>query len=92
MQKRECVRLTHDVVNKSLFKPYDSFAAFLYCRHPESKARPRFPDVLRLLSGPNEELLKWSEEDLSIHPFAATLGVDISISENLYTDLQMAYV
>ena len=68
------------------------FAVVLCCRHPESKARPPFSDVLHLLSGPDEELLEWSEEDLSIHPLIATLGADISIGENLYTNLQVAYV
>ena len=44
------------------------------------------------MSGDELNLLQWSDEDRAVHPQASLLGADLSVSENLYSDLQMAYV
>ena len=53
--------------------------------------RPSFQDIARQLSLPDTKLLKWSEEDKSVHPEAATLGADLLCGEGLYKDLQTRY-
>jgi hypothetical protein len=44
------------------------------------------------LSLPDTKLLKWSEEDKSVHPDAARLGADLKCGEELYKDLQAKYI
>ena len=61
-------------------------------RHPKPSLRPGFPDIARQLSFPDTKLLKWSEEDKSVHPEAATLGADLLCGEELYRDLQNKYI
>ena len=53
--------------------------------------RPSFQDIVRQLSLPDSKLLKWSEEDKSVHPEAAMLGADLLCGEGLYKDLQTCY-
>ena len=53
--------------------------------------RPNFIDITRQLSLPDTKLLKWSEEDKSVHPEAAKLGADLLCSQELYKDLQTCY-
>jgi hypothetical protein len=60
-------------------------------RHPQTSGRPSFQDLTRQLSLPDTKLLKWSEEDKSVHPDAAQLGADLKCGEELYMDLQMQY-
>ena len=62
-----------------------------YYRHPMTTQRLNFPDITRQLSLPDTKLLKWSEEDKSVHPEAATLGTDLLCGEGLYKDLQTRY-
>ena len=54
--------------------------------------RQSFPDITRQVSLPDTKLLKWSEEDKSVHPEAATLGADLLCGEELYKDLQTRYI
>ena len=60
-------------------------------RHPEATARPVFTDITQQLSLPDTRLLKWSEEDKSVHPEAAKLGADLLCAQYLYKDLQNSY-
>ena len=53
--------------------------------------RPSFQDIIKQLSLPDTKLLKWSEEDKSVYPEAATLGADLLCGEELYKDLQTRY-
>ena len=53
--------------------------------------RLSFPDITRQLSLPDTKLLKWSEEDKSVHPEAVTLGADLLCGEELYKDLQTRF-
>ena len=62
-----------------------------YYRHPVTTQRLNFPDITRQLSLPDTKLLKWSEEDKTVHPEAATLGADLLCGEELYKDLQTRY-
>ena len=62
-----------------------------YSRDPERSHRPGFQDITRQLSLPDTKLLKWSEEDKSVHLEAATLGADLLCGEGLYKDLQTRY-
>ena len=63
-----------------------------YCRHPNSSQRPSFLDITRQLYLPDSKLLKWSEEDKSVHPEAAQLGADLLCAEKLYKDLDIELV
>ena len=56
-----------------------------------ASGRPSFQDIARQLSLPDTKLLKWSEEDQSVHPEAAKLGADLLCGEGLYKDLQSKY-
>ena len=60
-------------------------------RNPVTTERPSFQDIVTLLSLPDTKLLKWSEEDKSVHLEAATLGADLLCGEELYKDLQTRY-
>ena len=53
--------------------------------------RPSFQDIIKQLSLPDTKLLKWLEEDKSVHPEAATLMADLLCGEELYKDLQARY-
>ena len=61
------------------------------CRHLAASGRPGFQDITRQLSLPDTKLLKWSEEDKSVHPEADKLGADLLYGEGLYKDLQVKY-
>ena len=50
-----------------------------------------FSDITRHLSLPDTKLLKWLEEDKSVHPEAATLGAELLYAKRLYKDLQTRY-
>ena len=63
----------------------------ILCRHPESKARPNFSDLTSQLSGSEFMLLLWSEVDKSEFPSATELGADLSLSTELFKDLQGKY-
>ena len=60
-------------------------------RNPDTQARPSFIELTRQLSLPDTKLLKWSEEDKSVHPEAAQLGADLLCGEGLYKELQVKY-
>ena len=44
-------------------------------RNLDTRGRPSFIELTRQLSLPDTKLLKWLEEDRSVHPEAARLGV-----------------
>ena len=60
-------------------------------RNPDTRGRPSFIELTRQLSLPDTKLLKWSEEDKSVHPEAAQLGADLLCGEGLYKELQVKY-
>jgi len=60
-------------------------------RDPVPSSRLNFNEVSKQLSLPDTRLLKWSEEDKSVHPEAATIGADLKCAHNLYVDLQLKY-
>ncbi len=69
-----------------------TFKFYLHaCRHPESSSRPDFASMSQQLSLPDTKLLKWSEEDKATDPEAASLGVGLDKTTNLYIDLQKQY-
>ena len=53
--------------------------------------RPNFQKILQDLSLPDTKLLRWSDEDKSIHLKAAQLGADLVCGQDLYKDLQTQY-
>ena len=61
----------------------------MYCIHFRVSSKggnpslPSFQDIARQLSLPDTKLLKWSEEDKSVHPEAAKLGADLLCGEGL---------
>ena len=60
-------------------------------RNPDTRGRPSFIELTRQLSLPDTKLLKWLEEDRSVHPEAAHLGADLLCGEGLYKELQVKY-
>ena len=86
------VRLWFPVLDAILYlKRWGFFIASLLNRHPKCIERPSFQDIVRQLSLPDTKLLKWTEEDKSVHPEAAQLGADLLCGEGLYKDLQSTY-
>ena len=61
-------------------------------RNSAPSERPSFQDISRQLSLPDTKLLKWTEEDKSVHPEAAQLGADLLCGEGLYKELQAYYM
>jgi hypothetical protein len=53
--------------------------------------RPKFTDITQHLDLPDDQLLKWTEEDKSTHPGADKLGANFLCTQDLYEDLQMVY-
>ena len=49
-------------------------------------------EIVQWLSRPDPQLLKWSEEDTAVHPRASLLGAELEAAEDLYKDLQGAYM
>ena len=47
---------------------------------------------MQRFSLPDTKLLKWSEEDKTTDPEAATLGADLDAGQELYKDLQERYI
>ena len=54
--------------------------------------RPTFTELMQAFSLPDTKLLRWSEEDRSVHPEASTLGAPLNYTQQLYMDLQENYV
>ena len=55
----------------------------LSCRHPEASGRLSFSIVVSRLSQPENQLLKYAEEDVE----SSQLGAPLEIGLNLHTDL-----
>jgi hypothetical protein len=53
--------------------------------------RPGFADITQHLHLPDDQLLKWTEEDKSTHPGADKLGANLLCAQDLYKDLQVIY-
>ena len=62
------------------------------CRHPESKKRPSFNEIMLLLLKDDQTLLLIPEDDLLTHSQAGQLGAGLDAGEKLYGDLQSLYV
>ena len=76
----------HDLGN-----PYTAFS--FSCRDPEPKSRPHFQQIAQLLDGDHNYLLGWSNEDTVIAgEDASKLGAPLASANNLYYDLQTAYI
>ena len=60
-------------------------------RHPELMAHLNFSELSSQMSGSEFMLLHWSEEDKSQFPSATELGADLSLSTELFKDLQVTY-
>ena len=69
----------------------DGLINFFTNRNPDAPARSDFVELTRQLSLPDTKLLKWLEEDKSVHTEAAQLGADLLCGEGLYKDLQAKY-
>ena len=61
------------------------------CRHPEKMNRPTFETIVQTLRSPSSDLLHWSSEDLAVHPEVRALGANISVAQDLYSDLHYIY-
>lgn len=62
------------------------------CRNPAYSTRPTFGAIFGFLNAPDEQLLKWSEEDRSTMSYrAAELGAPLTEGYELYKDLQFTY-
>ena len=65
---------------------------YIISRHPASNERPEFSEITQHLSFPDPKLLKWSDEDRSVHPEATKLGADLLCAQELFKDLQTRYI
>ena len=69
-----------------------------YCHHqlfrqPESSRRPKFPQLVEMLSRADFELFAWEEEDLkSNDPQVKVIGAPLETAKNLYPELQRSYL
>ena len=61
-------------------------------RHPESKKRPAFNDIMLLLLKDDSTLLLIPDEDRLTHSDAGQLGAPLEAGDKLYTDLQSMYI
>ncbi len=61
-------------------------------RNSTASQRPTFSAVTQQLSFPDPKLLKWSDEDTSVHPGATKLGADLLSAQELFRDLQTRYM
>lgn len=63
--------------------PFSSFRA------PEQSDRPTFPAIFDVLNGPDTDLLKWSDEDVTkLSSLAMKLGAPLSEGKKMFPDLQ----
>ncbi len=65
---------------------------FQIFRHPETKLRPGFRDIVLTLTGSEVSVLCIPEEDSSTHPLAGVLGTSLEAGENMYHQLQNRYI
>ena len=49
-------------------------------------------EIVQWLSRPDPQLLRWSEEDKTVHPRASLLGADLDAAAELYKELQSVYM
>ena len=71
---------------------YLNAACIILYRNPDPRSRPRFGQIMKLLSGHSGYLLRWSDGDKEIAGEDATkLGAPLENACNLYTDLQQTY-
>ena len=65
---------------------------FYIYRHPESKKRPSFNEIMLLLLKDDSTLLLIPDEDRLTHSDAGQLGASLEAGDKLYTDLQSMYI
>lgn len=65
---------------------------YIYIRHPNSKSRPQFGQINKILAKDARHLLAWSDEDKQIAgEDGMKLGAPLQSSNTLYPDLQSVY-
>ncbi len=74
---------------RHLHKGHDCL--FYFFRHPDTKFRPSFRDIVIALNGSIVNVLSIPEEDSSTHPLARVLGATLEAGENMYIQLQIRY-
>ena len=66
---------------------------FVCKRNAEPESRPTFSDIQTVLQRPDLKLLTWMAEDVAAYTEEArTLGAPLEAGEELYTDIQNAYI
>ena len=61
-------------------------------RNPDPRSRPQFGQIVNILTGNNEDLLQWSDEDKQICGKEAMMfGAPLELANDLYYDLQLTY-
>ncbi len=63
-----------------------------YNRHPESSKRPKFTEVVEVMSVDHKQVLKWRDIDKAVHPQAASLGGPLEAGQDLYPELQQTFL
>ena len=61
-------------------------------RHPEASQRPSFTLISKTLKEVDANTLKWSMDDIQVHPKASTLGAPLEAALHLFPELQRAYI
>ena len=60
----------------------------LYYRDPIAGSRPRFREIVLVLTGNPQDVLSIPQEALSVHRLAGVLGNPLEAGKNMYSDLQ----
>ena len=61
-------------------------------RKPESARRPKFSQLVEMLSRADFELFAWEEDDTKTSdPQVKVIGAPLDVARNLYQELQRSY-
>ena len=63
----------------------------LFLRDPIAGSRPRFRDIVIVLTGSPQDVLSIPREALDVHRLAGVLGSPLEAAKNMYSDLQNKY-
>ena len=69
------------------------FCVLTHFRKPESARRPKFSQLVEMLSRADFELFTWEEDDTKTSdPRVKVIGAPLDVARNLYQELQRSYV
>ena len=63
----------------------------MFFRDPVAGNRPRFREIVIVLTGSSQDVLSIPQEALDVHRLAGVLGSPMEAGKNMYSDLQNKY-